>query len=110
MYTNKGPMKQFATPSLAGMTLLALSALCPQQALAQTPARFYLDTLSGSSAVPLIFESISGNTNPFDSAHIVDPGADLDATVALVGYARTFTLFDRAASCRWGESRVKSPR
>jgi hypothetical protein len=97
MYMNKGPMKQFAKPRLAFMTMLALGALCPPQALAQTPARFYLDTLSGASAVPLIFESISGNTNPFDSAHIVDPGADLDATVALVGYARTFTLFDRAA-------------
>lgn len=97
MYMNKGPMKQFAKPRLAFMTMLALGTLCPPQALAQTPARFYLDTLSGSSAVPLIFESISGNTNPFDSAHIVDPGADLDATVALVGYARTFTLFDRAA-------------
>jgi len=97
MYTNKGPMKQFAKPRLAVMTMLAIGALCPPHALAQTPARFYLDTLSGSSAVPLIFESISGNTNPFDSAHIVDPGAELDATVALAGYARTFTLFDRAA-------------
>ncbi len=97
MYTNEGPMKQFATPRLAVMTMLAVGVLCPPMALAQTPARFYLDTLSGASAVPLIFESISGNTNPFDSAHIVDPGAELDATVALVGYARTFTLFDRAA-------------
>ncbi len=79
------------------MTMLAMGALCPPQALAQMPARFYLDTLSGSNAVPLIFESISGNTNPFDSAHIVDPGAELDATMALVGYAHTFSLFDRAA-------------
>jgi len=97
MYTNKGPMKQFATPRLAVMTMLALGALCPAQALAQTPARFYLDTLSGSNAVPLIFESISGNTNPFDPAHTVTSGADFDATLALVGYAHTFSLFDRAA-------------
>ena len=97
MYTNNGPMKQFATPRLAFMTMLAMGALCPPQALAQTPARFYLDTLSGSNAVPLIFESISGNTNPFDPAHTVTAGADFDATMALVGYAHTFSLFDRAA-------------
>jgi hypothetical protein len=47
--------------------------------------------------VPLVFESISGNTNPFDSAHTVNAGADLDATMALVGYAQTFTLLDRSA-------------
>jgi hypothetical protein len=47
--------------------------------------------------VPLIFESISGNTNPFDPAHIVTPGANFDATLAIAGYARTFSLFDRAA-------------
>ena len=94
---NEGPMTQSGGWRLAGLTVLAMGALCPPEALAQTPARFYLDTLSGSSAVPLIFESISGNTNPFDPAHTVTPGADFDATLAMVGYARTFTLFDRAA-------------
>jgi hypothetical protein len=97
MYTNEGPMKQAAWSRLTLITLLALGALCAPQAGAQTPARFYLDTLSGSSAVPLIFESISGNTNPFDPAHIVIPGANFDATMAIAGYARTFSLFDRAA-------------
>ncbi|MCO5760479.1 MAG: transporter [Chromatiaceae bacterium] len=82
---------------LPAAALLALSALGPLAAQAQTPARFYLDTLSGSSAVPLIVESVSGNTNPFDPAHIVVPDADFDATLALVGYARTFALFDRSA-------------
>jgi hypothetical protein len=91
-------MKQTTVWSrLTVITMLALGALCPPQARAQTPARFYLDTLSGSSAVPLIFESISGNTNPFDPAHTVTPGADFDATMAIAGYARTFSLFDRAA-------------
>ncbi len=82
---------------LPAAALLALSALGPLAAQAQTPARFYLDTLSGSSAVPLIVESVNGNTNPFDPAHIVVPGADFEATLALVGYARTFALFDRSA-------------
>ena len=42
-------------------------------------------------------QSISGNTNPFDPAHIVTPGANFDATLALAGYARTFSLYNRAA-------------
>ncbi|MBK1732692.1 transporter [Thiococcus pfennigii] len=81
----------------ATAALLALGALGPLAVQAQTPARFYLDTLSGSSAVPLIVESVSGNTNPFDPAHTVTPGADFDATLAMVGYGHTFSLFDRAA-------------
>jgi hypothetical protein len=40
---------------------------------------------------------VSGNTNPFDPAHIVAPGANVDATVAIAGYAHTFSMFDRAA-------------
>lgn len=84
----------------SGMVVAALSTLgvfCPPPGMAQVPARFYWKTLSGGSAVPLIVESISGNTNPFDSAHTVTPGADFDATLALLGYARTFSLFDRSA-------------
>jgi hypothetical protein len=77
--------------------LLVLGVLAPLAVQAQTPARFYLDTLSGASAVPLIVESVNGNTNPFDPAHTVTAGADFDATLAMVGYARTFALFDRSA-------------
>jgi hypothetical protein len=78
-------------------TVLAIGLLCPLQALAQLPARFYWKSLSNSNAVPLIVESLSGNTNPFDSAHTVTPGADFSATMAMTGYVRTFSLFDRAA-------------
>jgi hypothetical protein len=77
--------------------MLAMGMLCPPQALAQLPARFYWKTLSDANAVPLIVESISGNSNPFDPAQIVTPGARFEATLALPGYARTFSLFDRAA-------------
>lgn len=81
--------------------ILTFAALCPQQAQAQVPARFYLKTLVGANAVPLIYESISGNTNPFDPAHTsLVPGADsveFDATMALAGYAKTFPLLDRSA-------------
>ncbi|MFY9705465.1 MAG: hypothetical protein WAJ95_06075, partial [Desulfobacterales bacterium] len=78
-------------------TIFVVGTLCPSLAQAQVPARFYWKTLSDANAVPLIVNSISGNTNPFDPALTVTPGADFDATLALVGYARTFSLFDRAA-------------
>jgi hypothetical protein len=77
--------------------MLAAGALCPQPAQGQTPARFYWKTLSDANAVPVIVNSISGNTNPFDPAHVVvSTDAEVDATMALAGYARTFTLFDRS--------------
>jgi len=81
----------------AAVAVLAMAALCPQQALAQVPARFYWKTLSDGNAVPLILNSISGNTNPFDPALTVTPGANFDATMAIAGYAHTFSLFDRSA-------------
>jgi len=77
--------------------VLAMSALSPLQILAQMPARFYWKSLSDSNGVPLLVQSTSGNTNPFDPAQIVTPGATFDATLALAGYARTFSLHDRAA-------------
>jgi len=91
------PMRTVSRLSLVFATMLALCALCPPQALAQVPARFYWKSLSGANAVPLIFNSISGNTNPFDPAHVVAQEGDIDATLAIAGYARTFSLFDRAA-------------
>jgi hypothetical protein len=78
-------------------TMLALIALCPSLARAQVPARFYWKTLSNGNAIPLIVNSLSGNTNPFDPSHFVTADADVDAVLGLVGYARTFSLFDRAA-------------
>ena len=81
----------------AATAFLAIGALCASQAQAQVPGRFYWKTLSDSSAVPLIVESISGNTNPLDPSHLVTAGGSFDATMALGGYAQTFTLMDRAA-------------
>ncbi len=79
------------------VSVLAVGALCPPQASAQVPARFYWKTLSGANAVPLIVNSMSGNTNPFDRALTVTPGANFEATLAMAGYARTFSLFGRSA-------------
>jgi len=79
------------------LALLAAGALCPLQAMSQVPPRFYWKSLSGGHAVPLIYETITGNTNPFDASHMVTPEASFEGTMALAGYAHTFTLFDRAA-------------
>lgn len=78
--------------------ILQIATLFPSLGLAQVPARFYWKSLSNSNGVPVIFQSISGNTNPFDPAHIVTPGATFDATLAFAGYARTFSLYSRAAT------------
>jgi hypothetical protein len=90
-----GLMKTPAWLRMVAATVLAVAALCPP-AGAQVPARFYWKTLSDANAVPVIFNSISGNTNPFDPALTVTPGANFDATMAIAGYARTFALWDRA--------------
>jgi hypothetical protein len=99
MQNDSGPMKPLAWLQIFVAMMFALGALCPPQALAQVPARFYWKGLSDAEAVPVIFNSISGNTNPFDPAHIVVPNANtnIEATLAIAGYARTFSLFDRSA-------------
>jgi hypothetical protein len=75
--------------------ILALTILCPMFALAQVPPRFYWKSLSGANAVPVIFQSLSGNANPIDPAYVVSPDSSVDANVAIVGYARMQPLFDR---------------
>lgn len=82
---------------LATAASLAFALLSPPSAQAQMPGRFYWKTLTDASAVPLIVESISGNTNPFDPSRVVTAGASFDATMALGGYAQTFDIGDRAA-------------
>jgi hypothetical protein len=79
----------------AGMLAFASLAAVPAQA--QMPARFYWKSLSGGNAVPLLVESMSGNTNPFDPSMVLQGNGNLDGTIAIAGYARTFSLFDRSA-------------
>jgi len=90
-------MKQFSSLKLFVATMLIAGALSPPQALAQVPGRFYWKGLSGGNGVPLIVNSISGNTNPFDPSHRVTGSANVDATLAMAGFAHTFTLADRSA-------------
>jgi len=95
MKTAKSPWHA-RLPRIAAIAL-GLGLSLPGIALAQIPPRFYLDNLSGSNAVPVIFQSVSGNTNPIDPAHIVSADADIQAEVAIAGYAKLFPLFDRSA-------------
>jgi hypothetical protein len=78
-------------------SLVAFALLLPTLASAQTPPRFYWKSLSGTNAVPVIFQSLGGNANPLDPAHIVSANANFEADVAVVGYAKLLPLFDRAA-------------
>jgi len=82
---------------LLAAVVFVFGVTCATSVFAQLPARFYWKTLSGANAVPLIYMPMNGNANPFDPAYTVAAGGRVEAITALVGYARTFVLFDRAA-------------
>jgi hypothetical protein len=77
------------------IVVMAFTVLSPLFAAAQIPPRFYWKSLEDANAVPLIFQSLSGNANPIDPAHVVSPESSVDATVAIAGYAKMLPLFDR---------------
>ena len=79
------------------VALFAVGVLSPLQANAEVPPRFYWKSLSGGTGVPLILSSMSGNANPFDPSYFVNAGASFEGTLAMAGYARTFSWMDRAA-------------
>ncbi len=92
-----GRMQPIARACTITATVLALSALCAPQAAAMDVPRFYWKTLAGAEGMPLIYESLSGNTNPFDPAHVVSADAQVDASLAIAGYARFLPVLDRSA-------------
>ena len=71
----------------------------PAYSEAQVPPRFYWKNLVGGNALPLIGMDMSGNANPLDPALIIDIEAEVgfDASIALAGYAKTFTVFGKPA-------------
>jgi len=97
MKNNESSIKLSGLLRLAIAMMLTMGILWPTQIFAQLPPRFYWKTLSGGYALPLIINSISGNTNPFNPAHDILAGANVDATLVLSGFAHTFSLLDRAA-------------
>lgn len=86
-----------ARSSRRAAAIVALAVMCPVFVLAQVPPRFYWQSLSGANAVPVIFQSLSGNANPIDPAHFVSPdiSGSVDANVLVAGYAKMLPLFDR---------------
>jgi hypothetical protein len=97
MKNNLALMKTGRLWQLVAASIVAVGVLCPAAVQAQVPGRFYWKSLSGASAVPLIYQSISGNSNPFDPSHNVVSQGNVDASMAMGGYAQTFTLADRSA-------------
>ena len=90
-------MRRIARLRFALAAMVGTGVLCPQHTLAQVPARFYWKTLSDANAVPVIFNYLSGNTNPFNPANTPTANADVNAIIVTPGYAKIFPLFDRAA-------------
>lgn len=79
---------------------LAVVALLPpalSRAQGDGP-RSYWKGLSGTHVVPVIFTTVSGNTNPFDPSHTVLGDSNFDATLMLAGYAKALDLSGRAAT------------
>ena len=60
-------------------------------------ARFYWKGLMGTSAVPVIVNSMGGNANPLDPAQNIIPGSNFEATMSMAGYAKMLPLFKRSA-------------
>jgi Putative MetA-pathway of phenol degradation len=87
--------RRAARPHYLGLLIAGAALLGPMLAQAQVPPRFYWQSLAGANAVPVIFQSLSGNANPVDPAHVVDTEGSVDANVAIVGYAKMLPLFDR---------------
>lgn len=82
---------------LLGAAVFALLVMFPTLTLAQVPPRFYWKNLMGTNAVPVIYQSLSGNSNPLDPAHIVAPDVGFEADVVVAGYAKMLPLFSRPA-------------
>lgn len=79
--------------------LMLLATLSPRSAVAQGdgPRTHWKNLLTETKILSLTYIGASGNTNPVDPAHTILPGADFDADIMILGYSRSFSLFDRTA-------------
>ena len=81
------------------VALAVFALLSPALARAQGDGpRSYWKGLSGTNVIPVIFTTISGNTNPFDPSHTVLADGSLDATLMMAGYAKALDVSGRAAT------------
>jgi len=67
----------------------------PDARASANTATLLLEKPRRRNAVPVIFQSLSGNANPIDPAYFVSPDAEVDANVLVAGYAKMLPLFDR---------------
>ncbi len=78
-------------------TLVVFILIFPTLALGGVPPRFYWKSLSGTNAVPVIYQTMSGNVNPLDPAQIPSPNVNFSAEITVAGFAKLLPVFDRAA-------------
>ncbi len=80
-------------------TLAVLILILPTLAISGVPPRFYWKTLSGTNAVPVIYQTMGGNVNPLDPAQLVDPDVNVNfnADITIAGFARILPVFGRAS-------------
>lgn len=76
---------------------VVFTLLLPVLGWAGVPPRFYWKSLTGTNAVPVIYQSMSGNANPLDASHLVSDDVQFDADIAMAGYARMLPLFGKQA-------------
>ncbi len=79
--------------------LMVLAALSQRPAFAQGdgPRTHWKEMLTNTNLFSLTYLHASGKTNPLDPAHTIVPGTDFDVDLTLLGYSRSFSLFDRTA-------------
>lgn len=77
-------------------TLVVFMLIFPTLAIGGVPPRFYWKNLSGTNAVPVIYQTMSGNINPLDPAQVVTPDVNFSANIAIAGFAKLLPVFDRA--------------
>jgi hypothetical protein len=81
------------------VAVAAVALLFPALAHAQGDGpRSYWKGLSGTNVVPVIYTTVSGNTNPFDPSHTVLADANFNATLMMAGFAKALALSNRAAT------------
>ena len=80
-----------------GVVLVA--AVPARSAFAQGdgPRTHWKEMLTDTNIFSFTYMHGSGNVNLADPAHIIQPSADFEVDLALVGYMRSFALFDRTA-------------
>lgn len=80
-------------------TALLVIMLCVSfSAMAQGDGpRFYWKGLMGTNAIPVIYNSMSGNANPMDPSHQVVPGSNFEAITTMAGFAKMLPIRKRAA-------------